>query len=183
MSKKEIDWGLVPSFSPKEFSEDPNEFSDPKIIYLLQEARNKYQKRIFPSPVKGALARFGGSVTSQHYVGPSPENITRYSTALDIFPEGTPFEFYTVLLSIPGIGGIGVYLDTKGSDGKPWVMFHMDLRDISIERKVPLIWICIKTWDVKTKEEKNVYRYVQSEPAFWKLLSSPQMFISKKFGE
>ncbi len=183
MSKKEIDWGLVPNFSPKEFAEDPNKFSDPKIIYLLQEARNRYQKRIFPSPVKGTVARFGGSPDSQHYVGPSPENITRYSTALDIFPEGIPFEFYTILLGIQGIGGIGVYLHTKGPDGKPWVMFHKDLRDIAIGRKFPLIWICVKIWDIKTKEEKNVYRYPQFEPVYWKLLSSPQMFIPKKFGE
>jgi len=99
------------------------------IINKLDDLRNKYGKPIYPSPVIGALARFDGSKTSRHY------SVGRQSDAIDVFIGGRDYlEFYHLLIA-EGIGGIGIYPDTKFRN-QPWPMFHIDLRPNTI----PMIW-------------------------------------------
>lgn len=162
-----VNWSEIPNFLRVEFSEDPELYADPELIYTLQSLRELYGKAIHPSPVKGALARFSGSESSQHYVG-KEENVVRKSTAVDLFPEGVPFVFYSNILKIPTIKGIGIYLDTNGIDGKPWVMFHIDLRDRN-SNYPPLVWI--------RKEGK--YYYPQTDTSKWEILNDAKFFTYK----
>lgn len=56
-----IDWSRVPDFSPREFADSPDEHAQPELIYRLQALRTRLGAALFPSPVRGALARFGAS--------------------------------------------------------------------------------------------------------------------------
>ena len=143
------------------------------MIYELQSIRTEYAKPIYLSPVPGALARLAGSDTSRHYA------VDRKSDAIDIFPTGIPFEFYTHLITHQNIGGMGVYLDTTGPDGNPWVMFHMDLRRKRNNR--PLLWIAKKIWNVKKQEFTTKYYYPQSDYKHWSLLNNEKFFRDKQF--
>jgi hypothetical protein len=169
-----IDWKHIHFFTKSEFNEDPDKYADPTLIYTLDKFRLTFGERIFPSPVEGAFVRFDGSKTSQHYVG-DKENPIRKTTAIDFFPEGTPIEVYTYLLTNFLIKGIGIYLDTKGNDGLPWIMFHMDIREKGF-KAFPLIWFC--------KKEKgiNKYYYPQNNSKYWSFLTDERMYKRKVFG-
>jgi len=117
-----IDWGLIEFFTPKEFSEDPDEHADPQLIMNLDEYRRQLGRRVHPSPVKGALARLEGSTTTQHYA------VGRKSTAVDVFPEGSILEAWMLALTLGLWGGIGIYFDTHYEE-KEWCMLHLDLRE------------------------------------------------------
>ena len=112
------------------------------MIYTLDQFRSLLGERIFPSTAPGAFVRFSGSETSQHYVG-SEDNPIRKTTAIDFFAEGIPVEIFSGLLNQFFVKGIGIYLDTTGVDGKPWVMFHMDIREKGF-KSFPLVWFCRK---------------------------------------
>mgnify|MGYP006442137921 CR=1 FL=1 len=64
-----IDWRGARNFSPGEFSEDPDKYAEPRLIYNLQKTRSLLNRPIFPSPVDGALARTYGSMDYPHYIG------------------------------------------------------------------------------------------------------------------
>jgi len=106
-------------FSPSEFPEDIS-YADPKLLEMLDNFREELGVRIHPSPVPGALARFSGSPTSQHYA------VDRLSTAVDVFVEASPAWVYIRALQF-GWGGVGVYFDTHYNN-RHWVMFHLDIR-------------------------------------------------------
>lgn len=180
MRKAKINWNNVYKLSPGEFPEDPDKYAEPVLIYSLGDLRQFLQKRMFPSPVSGALARFGGSETSQHYVGPK-NDIQRKATGCDVFCEGVPFETYTILLASKLFNGIGIYLDTNGPDGMPWVMFHLDMRFKGFTEILPLIWIVKKEWDTTKHELVDKYRYYQSIPNYWSLLNNEKFFRDKQF--
>lgn len=128
-----INWKLVPDFSVKEFSEDPDKYADPEVIYNLQRARLLLNVKIFPSPVSGALARINtGSKTSQHY---TDSQGTIKSKAIDFFCEGNCAVNTMLLLNSRIFKRFGVYFDTK-YDGKKWVMFHGDNKI----KSDPLFW-------------------------------------------
>lgn len=168
-----VDWNYVHNFSPEEFPEDPTYYAEPFLIHRLQDLRSTLGRAIHPSPVSGAMARDYGSKTSQHYIG-NFKNPTRLSTAIDIFPEGRPIDCYTTLVSMIGINGIGVYLGTRGVDGLPWVMFHIDIRKVADGIERPLIWIADKA---------NRYYYPQKAPQYWSMLRDEKMFIDKVKGK
>lgn len=171
-----INWNDIKNFSSTEFPEDPNKYANPELIYVLQDLRVLYNMKIYPSPVSGALARFTGSITSQHYVGSKTEP-TRLSTGIDVFPEGVPFAFLCTVLKIPTILGIGIYIDTNGPDGKPWVMFHLDIRRKGFTKDIPLIWVAKKINEgnqVKTK-----YYYPQTTVSKWAYLTAPIFYKLK----
>lgn len=172
----EINWREVYKIGPNEFPENPDKFAEPELIYSMSDVRRIVMKRMFPSPVKGALARFG-KTGSQHRV-----KLPNKSKACDFFGEGTPIEFYNAILYSGAFNGIGVYLDTKGPDGLPWVMFHIDIRKKGFKNQ-PLIWIVIK---VPHKFKPGVmidkYRYPQAEPKFWRLLNDIRFFQNKQRG-
>jgi len=167
-----INWNNVYKLSPGEFSEDPDKYAEPELIYSLGKLRKLVGVRVFPSPVSGALARTYGSKNSQHYA------VDRLSTASDVFIEGVPMDILTLILFSGLFRGIGVYLDTTGPDGLPWVMFHIDLR--LRKNTHPLIWIYQK---VKTNSGiVTMYRYPQSDSQFWSLLNDPRFFKNKMYG-
>ncbi len=167
-----INWDYVYKLSPGEFSEDPNKYADPELMYALGALRELLGNRMFPSPVPGALARDYGSKTSQHYA------IGRKSTASDQFIEGVPFEIYSKILHSGLFTGIGIYLDTAGPDVKPWVMFHLDIR----KRVYPWIWFCHKLYDRETKEISDCYRYPQKNSEYWRLFDNDKLYKNKQFG-
>ena len=118
-----IDWSEVRYFYPAtdDFSEDPDQFADPELIYRLDYFREVLGKPVHVSPAPGAMARFDDDAkTSQHYA------VGRKSTAIDVFPEGPIIDAW--LVAITGrFGGVGVYFDTMyRGERKP--MLHLDKR-------------------------------------------------------
>lgn len=116
-----IEWAHIEHFSPSEFSEDPDKYAEPALIEALDAFRGVLESPIYPSPVMGALARFGGSMTSRHYA------VGRKSDAIDVFTAGDIRHAWMTAFSSKIWGGIGVYFDTH-YQGKPWPMLHLDLR-------------------------------------------------------
>lgn len=169
-----IDWDKIKFFKKSEFSEDPDKYADPDLIHILDRFRFLLGERIFPSPVEGAFVRFNGSRKSQHYVGPK-DNPVRKTTAIDIFPEGMPIEIYSYLLTFFDIKGLGIYLDTKGVDGLPWIMFHIDIREKGF-KAFPLIWFC------KKENGINRYYYPQNDSKYWSFLQNEQLYKRKVAG-
>lgn len=145
-----IDWDQVQYFGPWEFSENPNRYAKSQLIYAIDQIRDWYGHRVFPSPHPGALARFDGSPESRHYA------VGRLSDANDLFPDGDPREFFLLTLSSDLFGGIGIYWDTY-YEGEHKYMFHLDKRPLGVghNRKTALIWI---------HDKQNGYRYPQYDP-------------------
>lgn len=173
---RKIDWKDISKFTPDEFSEDPDKYAEPELIYRLNFYRVKSKSKIKPSSIKGALARFDGG-TSQHTIKDN-----KLSKAVDIFQEGIPFKNYSLLLSMGLFNGIGIYLDTAGPDGLPWIMFHVDIRNRGYGYGNPLIWIVEKVVDPSDPTKRiNKYRYPQYESKYWKLFQDERLFIPKKY--
>jgi len=172
IKNEKINWEKVKNFVPGEFSEDPDKYADPDLIYTLDNFRSVYGNLIYPSKVKGALARFSGNVNSKHYAR------KRLSTAIDIFPEGVPFYFLTIALQFDKIGAIGIYLHTTGPDAKPWIMFHIDTRTYQNKK---LIWITEKALNVETGRIENKYNYPKNNSEQWKLLRDKRFFTRRVF--
>ncbi len=160
-----IQWDYVYRLSSNEFSEDPDKYAEPELIYSLSTLRKLLGVVMLPSPVPGALARDYGSKRSQHYA------IDRLSTASDMFIEGSPFEIFSKIIFTKLFTGIGIYLDTNGPDGKPWVMFHLDIR----KHDSFFVWIVEKVNGV------DKYRYPYKNPKYWKLLNDERFYSFKKF--
>lgn len=158
-----IDWDKIKYFKSLEFSENPI-YAEPELIYSLDFVRMSLSERIYPSPVKGALARFSGDSKTQHYA------IGRKSTAMDVFCEGYPIVNFLSILQLKIFNGVGIYLDTYGPDGLPWVMFHFDMRKNPFSLTQPLIWVATRT------HNKNNYFYPQINPQYWKLLRHDILF-------
>jgi len=178
MIKDNIDWHQVRKFKSADFSESPDTYAEPRLIYSLDAVREFHGHRVYPSPVPGALARFDGSMASQHYVG-NKQKPTRLATAVDIFPEGIPMAFFTCALGINAFKGVGIYLDTTGIDGTAWVMFHLDIRPKGFDDPQPLIWIATKQIDTQTRKVTTKYFYPQSDTSKWALLNNPIMYEDK----
>lgn len=110
------------NFSPKEFSENIK-FARSDLLQNLDLLRDFLGFAVYPSPVQGALARFDiKSKDSQHYAE------YKLSTAIDVFINCDPFKAYCKILQSKLFRRIGVYFDTRYKN-KPWVMFHIDLKD------------------------------------------------------
>lgn len=162
-----VNWSLVNHFSPSEFPDDPDQNLEQEVVLALDAYRKRLGKRIFPSKAPGAVARFDGSKTSQHYA------VGRRSSAIDFFCEGVPISNLFTLVEMKVFTRIGVYLDTNGNDGLPWVMFHADLKPPT--PGMSTMWITEKVGG------KNKYRYPQKLQEYWKLLSDPRMYIPREF--
>lgn len=173
-----MNWNKLNYFSKSEFKCN-TDLIDFSLMQSIDWLRKDYGKPMHPSPVKGAIVRFGGSTKSRHYVGKDEEHIERKTTGIDIFPEGCPIHFYTSALISRSFNGIGVYLDTNGIDGEPWIMFHLDIRARGFTLDVPLIWIAEKIYNPETGELKTEYRYPQINPEYWKLLQDERLYEFK----
>ena len=168
-----IDWKRVKHFVPSEFSGD-TELAEPELIYSLDALRALTGERTYPSPVPGTLARVGGSKSSQHYVGEDYRHISRKATAVDVFMEGIPIENYQTILTSGLFKGVGIYPDATGPDGKPWVMFHLDIRDNQAPNGDPLTWFGVK--EIKDGEFVTKYRYPQYDARYWELFRHLMMY-------
>lgn len=137
-SHSKIDWTKIQNFTPDEFSEYPNIYATPKLIYSLQGFREILDRPIYPSPARGALARVY-ETESLHRVDLERHILSR---AVDCFPEGDPREVFVLSLACQLWGAVGFYLDTKYK-GKPWVMFHLDIRPLGYghSKRTVLIWV------------------------------------------
>ena len=167
-----IHWNAL-NFNKKEFSEDPDLYADESLIYSLDSFRNQTKKPIYPSPIKGALARFDGSETSQHFA------IKRKSTAIDFFCEGFQMEVFLLLYKSALFTGIGMYLDTTGPDGKAWIMFHADIR--KSKQTVALFWIVKKEYDPIKDALINKYYYPQYKNEYWSLLKNEKLYTERQY--
>lgn len=116
----EIQWDQT-WFNPDEFPPDEAHYAQADLILELNRMRNVLGVPIYPSPVRGALARNEGA-TSRHYA------VGRLSDAIDFFVDAPPLHVFYTLLRKSKFGGIGVYFDTKYRS-RPHIMFHGDLRD------------------------------------------------------
>jgi len=172
-----MNWDNVNYFTPKEFYNSAD-LMHPTIIHNLDLSREYLKERIFPSPTEGALARFGLGKGSQHFVGIDPDHIVRQSTAADVFIEGIPFLNYNAIVNSMLFSGIGIYLDTHGPDGLPWVMFHLDIRK-NYTTINPLVWIAIRELNQKGNSI-TTYHYPQNNSDLWKLLQRNIFFAAKE---
>lgn len=151
---------VIYNFSLSEFPEDPIRFADIVTIRSLDVFRAMLNQKIYPSPMKGALARFTGRETSQHRVIAKESKIIKRSTAIDVFCEGDAFENMQIAMKSRLFNGIGIYLDTFYA-GQPWVMMHLDNRANGYRPKEALLWFCIK--EKIDGKIKNKYFYMQSD--------------------
>ena len=126
-----MDRQVIPYFPEfKKFGIDLSRI-DKRLIDALIDIRYLSGIPITPSPSIDGWYRDSGSEKSRHYA------IGRLSDAGDIFPaRGRVLDLWLVVLSHPDINGIGLYTDTNGPDGRPWIMMHIDLRQTK-----KLLWI------------------------------------------
>lgn len=124
------------NFTHKEIPLSKAMYMDRLILSGVQNYRNILGCPFNISLADGALIRFDGRKTSEHYVIINPETARpeKLSRAIDGFPDCNIFEAWTKALSSNLFGGIGVYFDTKNNNGEPQPMLHLDLRSL------PLIW-------------------------------------------
>lgn len=143
-----VDWSRAASFSAAEFPEPPDEHAQPALIYRLQTLRDQLGAPLYPSPARGALARFDGPTTSRHYA------VGRRCDAVDVFP-ATGFLARAWLHAVALFGGVGLYVDTQFR-GQPWPMLHVDLRP------APTWWL----------RDAGVYHYAQGSTTAMRRLFS-----------
>ena len=112
-----------PNFPEFEKYRIPLDRVDANLIVVLQRLRTISGVPVYPSPDPEGWARTRGDKESRHY------SIGRLSDAGDIFPaRGYCIDLFLRAQELPEIGGIGIYSDTRGPDGNPWPMIHIDLR-------------------------------------------------------
>lgn len=129
---------FIRNFNEDEFPEGELEYTSTKILTRMDTLRDLIGSPIYPSPVKGSLARIGEDENSQHY---AKEDGSILSKADDWFPfENEKISFvFTACISCGLFGGIGVYFDTHGLRGSHDVMFHTDTRTVD-KYEFPTIW-------------------------------------------
>lgn len=149
-----IDWKEIEYFIPEEFPEDPDEHADPVLITKLNYFRKMRGLPIYPSPVEGALARFGlSNHGSFHYAEGEYK-----SKAIDFYSEGTAYSTFIELLGSNLFGGIGVYFNAM-YNWQPWVRFHVDLRKLGEKHAKDNVLV----WYVNKKGERYYPQYDKSK--------------------
>ena len=138
-----------PSFPEFRSYQIPLTLVSAELILVLQQLRTDSGIPIIPSPVHAGWARIDGSPDSRHYA------VGRLSDAGDIFPaRGRAFDCWLLAQEISRIGALGLYGDTRGPDGRPWTMMHIDLRP-----RPRLFWI----------REDGKYYYLHRDPvSYWR---------------
>jgi len=154
----EINGVNMPNFTNKEIPPEKAQYMDSKILENIQLYRYTLGCPFGVSLDRGALVRFSGRKTSEHFVILHPETglPMKLSRAIDGFPECNIFEAWSVALSSKLFGGVGVYFDTKNNHGVPQPMLHLDLRP------APLIWY----------RHEGVYCYPHKDDNFFKDLQN-----------
>lgn len=128
------------------------DLTDADTILALQEIRKQAGVPIYPGRKQDNWGRLDGSKTSQHYAGCFP------SLAGDVFPaRGFAIRTWIGAQNVSNVKALGLYLDTNGQDGKPWIMMHYDLR----RQPTRIFWIRFR----------GKYIYLHNESSlFWKYL-------------
>jgi hypothetical protein len=125
---------------------------DARVLFALDELRERYGQRIYPSRAAGGWARFSGSQTSKHYA------VDRLCTAGDIFPAGSVLDCWMHAIQMRQWGGFGLYLDTNRNEFQPGPMMHLDLRT-----GPRVFWV---------RNEVGSYIYKSEDPVkFWKAVA------------
>ena len=120
-----------PSFPEFKKYGTPMDLIDADLILVLQRLRAMSGIPIIPSPDTEGWARTRGDHDSRHYA------VDRLSDAGDIFPSrGRCLDLFLRAQQMQEIGGIGIYSDTRGPDGNPWPMIHIDLRPYYRKRTI-----------------------------------------------
>lgn len=122
LSADSLYFSALKHFQRDEFPNGVLENIDNELVLGLDEYRQRLGHPLVPSPLAGAWYRKDGSKTSRHYA------VGRLSDAGDVFPQCDIRDALLVALHCDWWGGIGVYLDTNGPNGKPQPMLHLDLR-------------------------------------------------------
>jgi len=126
----------MPNFTKKEIPEFAAGLISKQMLENIQKYRTIIRNPFNISLAYGALFRFDGRKSSEHYVivDPTTDRLIKPSTAIDGFPVCDIFKAWSMALSSGLFNGIGVYFDTNNNHGHPQPMLHLDLR-VS-----PLIW-------------------------------------------
>lgn len=126
----------IKNFSKSEFPEDPEECAEVRLLLRLDKFRDILGEPIYPSPVKGALAR--DNPRSQHHYDPD-KGIK--SKAVDCFCAAKPLKVYSLALVSQLFGGIGVYPDGYFKEQR-WTRFHFDIRRLGTNHihQTTLVW-------------------------------------------
>ena len=113
-------------FSDHEFDGREEEvlWASTGLFVALDNYRERLGQVIRPSPVRGALTRFTGSKTSQHF----SDCKQKLSTAIDVFVEGNVRRAWQMACMSGLFGGVGLYMDTTGFSGEHEPMLHLDIR-------------------------------------------------------
>lgn len=143
----------MPNFTHKEIPRSKAQYMSKGVLYNLQSYRDMLGHSFSVSIDPGALVRFTGRKTSEHYVRINLETgrPDKLSRAIDGFPNCDIFEAWSMVLSSNLFNGIGVYFDTKNNQGEPQCMLHLDLRSR------PLIWY----------RNNGVYHYPHKDKSFF----------------
>lgn len=136
MGKMIINTVNMPNFTGEEIPPYVAKYMDTQILSNIQKYRDILGCPFNVSSDPGAMVRFDGRKTSEHYViiNPETDEIEKYSRAIDGFPRCNIFDAWVKALLSNLFGGIGVYFDTFNNQGIPQPMLHLDLRS------KPLIW-------------------------------------------
>lgn len=147
----------MPNFTHKEIPPIVAKYMDKLILSRIQIFRNLIECPFNISMSAGALIRFDGSKTSEHYVviKSGPYKTEKSSKAIDGFPSCNIFKAWTTALSSGLFSGIGVYFDTSNNYGMSQPMLHLDLRPKS------LIWY----------RDKDEYFYPHKDKDFFRKLN------------
>lgn len=124
------------NFTEEEFPPYIAKYISRLILSRVQIYRDVLKHPFSISKASGALVRFEGRETSEHFVKVDHDSgkILKYSRAVDGFPGCNIFKAWTTALSCGLFSGVGVYFDTRNNHGLPQPMLHLDLRSN------PLIW-------------------------------------------
>ena len=141
-------------FTEGEFPPRVLEFLEPKLLSTLINLRDVFGLPIYPSPLRGAWVREGGSPTSRHFIGNK-----RLSDAGDFFVGSNYHKAWLDAQAIEDITGIGVYPYTKYSrlNGQNYCpALHIDIRPRSNGSR--LFWMRLKDGTYINPMENNAER-------------------------
>lgn len=132
-----IDWEKVKYYNPErdQFSENPDEYAEPELIYTLDKFRSMVKIPLRPSRIDGSLARFEGHEQSRHYA------IDRLSDAIKVCPDGSLRKTWLVAICSGLWGGVGLYPYLK-NQGISEPTLHLDLRPVAEgnSHRYTIIW-------------------------------------------
>lgn len=153
-----LDFENVDHFGRSEFPADVLEYIESDLVLGLSDYRERLGHAVEPSAVVAGWYRAGGSEKSRHYIGQGKSSPVRLSDGGDVFPQCDIRDAFLVAMGCDWWGGIGVYFDTNGNDGKPQPMLHLDLRPGRV------VWM--------RHEVRYIYplRSESERKEFWKLL-------------